>query len=130
MWMTSGVNKTALAKEPKATWIEGWSEVRDDRCQGRCKTSAHFVDKTRDIVGLYVDPPQHAMVLCVDEKSLVQVLDRTQPLLPLRPGQVERAPMTTSAMARPRCSLPLTLPPARSSDNATGAIAAPSSAGS
>ena len=50
----------------------------------------YFVDKTRDIVGLYVDPLQHAMVLCVDEKLRVQVLDRTQPLLPLRPGQVER----------------------------------------
>ena len=49
-----------------------------------------FVDKVRDIVGLYVDPPQHAMVLCVDEKSQVQALDRTQPLLPLRPGQAER----------------------------------------
>ena len=50
----------------------------------------YFVDKVRDIVGLYVDPPQHAMVLCVDETSQVQALDRTQPLLPLRPGQVER----------------------------------------
>ena len=50
----------------------------------------YFVDKVRDIVGLYVDPPQHALVLCVDEKSQVQALDRTQPLLPLRPGQVER----------------------------------------
>ena len=44
----------------------------------------YFVDKTRDIVGLYVDPPQHALALCVDEKSQVQALDRTQPLLPLR----------------------------------------------
>ena len=51
----------------------------------------YFVDKTRDIVGLYVDPPQHAMVLCVDEKSQVQALDRTQPLLPLRPGKVHRS---------------------------------------
>ena len=50
----------------------------------------YFVDKVRDIVGLYMDPPQHALVLCVDEKSQVQALDRTQPLLPLRPGQVER----------------------------------------
>jgi transposase len=49
-----------------------------------------FVDKVRDIVGLYVDPPDHALVLCVDEKSQIQALDRTQPLLPLRPGQVER----------------------------------------
>ena len=44
----------------------------------------------RDIVGLYLAPPDRALVLCVDEKSQVQALDRTQPLLPLRPGQVER----------------------------------------
>ncbi|MGH8459281.1 MAG: IS630 family transposase [Nevskiales bacterium] len=45
-----------------------------------------FIDKVRDIVGLYLDPPVKAMVLCVDEKSQIQALDRTQPLLPLRPG--------------------------------------------
>ncbi|NJM34263.1 MAG: IS630 family transposase [Rhodomicrobium sp.] len=44
----------------------------------------------RDIVGLYLSPPERAVVLCVDEKSQVQALDRTQPLLPMRPGQVER----------------------------------------
>ena len=44
----------------------------------------------RDIVGLYLNPPDRALVLCVDEKSQIQALDRTQPLLPLRPGQVER----------------------------------------
>jgi transposase len=49
-----------------------------------------FIDKVRDIVGLYMDPPDRAMVLCVDEKSQIQALDRTQPLLPMRPGQVER----------------------------------------
>jgi transposase len=49
-----------------------------------------FVDKVRDIVGLYLNPPDRAMVLCVDEKSQIQALDRTQPLLPLRPGQAER----------------------------------------
>jgi transposase len=49
-----------------------------------------FVEKVRDIVGLYLDPPDRALVLCVDEKSQIQALDRTQPLLPLRPGQVER----------------------------------------
>lgn len=49
-----------------------------------------FVDKVRDIVGLYLDPPDRALVLCVDEKSQIQALDRTQPLLPMRPGQVER----------------------------------------
>jgi len=49
-----------------------------------------FIEKVRDIVGLYLDPPDKAMVLCVDEKSQVQALDRTQPILPMRPGQIER----------------------------------------
>ena len=49
-----------------------------------------FVEKVRDIVGLYLNPPERALVLCVDEKSQIQALDRTQPLLPMRPGQVER----------------------------------------
>ena len=49
-----------------------------------------FIEKVRDIVGLYLHPPDKALVLCVDEKSQIQALDRTQPLLPMRPGQVER----------------------------------------
>jgi transposase len=49
-----------------------------------------FIEKVRDIVGLYMAPPERAMVLCVDEKSQIQALDRTMPLLPMRPGQVER----------------------------------------
>jgi transposase/AraC-like DNA-binding protein len=49
-----------------------------------------FIEKVRDIVGLYMNPPERALVLCVDEKSQIQALDRTQPLLPMRPGQVER----------------------------------------
>ena len=49
-----------------------------------------FVDKVRDIVELYLDPPERALVLCVDEKSQIQALDRSRPLLPMRPGQVER----------------------------------------
>ena len=49
-----------------------------------------FVEKVRDIVGLYLAPPEHALVLCVDEKSQIQALDRSQPMLPMRPGQVER----------------------------------------
>ncbi len=47
----------------------------------------HFVEKLRDVVGLYVDPPEHALVLSVDEKSQIQALDRTQPRLPLKKGQ-------------------------------------------
>src|SRR6478672_879604 len=49
-----------------------------------------LVPKVRDIVGLYLNPPEHAVVLCVDEKSQIQALDRTAPLLPMRPGQAER----------------------------------------
>jgi transposase len=49
-----------------------------------------FIDKVRDIVGLYMNPPDRALVLCVDEKSQIQARDRTQPLLPMRPGQAER----------------------------------------
>ncbi len=48
----------------------------------------HFADKVIDIVGLYMDPPTNALVLCVDEKSQIQALDRTQPGLPLSPGRV------------------------------------------
>src|SRR5215475_9870962 len=49
-----------------------------------------FIEKVRDIVGLYVNPPDKALVLCVDEKTQIQALDRTQPVLPMRPGQPER----------------------------------------
>src|SRR5512135_1059284 len=56
----------------------------------KLSTDPLFVEKVRDIVGLYMAPPDRAIVLCVDEKSQIQALDRTQPLLPLRPGQVER----------------------------------------
>lgn len=56
----------------------------------KLSTDPQFIEKVRDIVGLYLDPPDRALVLCVDEKSQIQALDRTQPLLPMRPGQAER----------------------------------------
>jgi transposase len=56
----------------------------------KLSSDPEFVEKVRDIVGLYLAPPDRALVLCVDEKTGVQALDRTQPLLPMRPGQVER----------------------------------------
>jgi len=49
-----------------------------------------FIEKVRDVVGLYMNPPEAALVLCVDEKTQVQALDRTAPVLPLRPGVPER----------------------------------------
>jgi transposase len=53
-------------------------------------TDPLFIEKTRDVVGLYMSPPENAIVLCVDEKSQVQALDRTAPILPMRPGLPER----------------------------------------
>jgi len=50
----------------------------------------HFAEKVVDVVGLYMNPPENAVVLSVDEKTQIQALDRTQPQLPLRPGQIER----------------------------------------
>jgi transposase len=55
--------------------------------QFKLSTDPRFVDKLRDIVGLYVDPPAHAVILSVDEKSQIQALDRTQPGLPIKPGR-------------------------------------------
>jgi hypothetical protein len=55
--------------------------------QFKLSTDPRFAAKLRDIVGLYVDPPAHAVVLSVDEKSQIQALDRTQPGLPIKPGR-------------------------------------------
>jgi transposase len=56
----------------------------------KLSSDPEFVDKVRDIVGLYLAPPDRALVLCVDEKTEMQALERTQPVLPMRPGQPER----------------------------------------
>ena len=62
------------------TWTEAW----------KLSTDPQFIDKVRDIVGLYLNPPEAAVVLCVDEKSQIQALDRTAPVLPLLPGTPQR----------------------------------------
>jgi transposase len=56
----------------------------------KLSSDPEFVEKVRDIVGLYLAPPDRALVLCVDEKTEIQALERTQPVLPMRPGQPER----------------------------------------
>jgi transposase len=61
--------------------VETWKLSRDPQ----------FVEKVRDVVGLYLDPPERAVVLCVDEKSQIQALDRTAPILPMLPGTPQRA---------------------------------------
>lgn len=97
----------------------------------KLSSDPNFVAKVRDVVGLYVSPPEHAIVLCVDEKSQIQALDRSQPMLPMRPGQAARRSHdykrhgTTSLFAPPSM-----LRPDGSLASATGSIAPPSSASS
>ncbi len=74
----------------------------------KLSTDPLFAEKVRDIVGLYLAPPTRALVLCVDEKSQVQALDRTQPLLPLRPGRWSDARTTMPGTAPPACLPPST----------------------
>lgn len=70
-------------------------------------TDPYYVDKVRDVVGLYMSPPENALVLCVDEKSQIQALERAQPVLPMRPGKPEghTPEYFRHATARCRCSL-------------------------
>jgi len=65
----------------------------------KLSTDPYFVDKVHDVVGLYLDPPERALVFCVDEKSQIQALDRSQPVLPMMPGAPQRVTTTTSAPA-------------------------------
>jgi transposase len=88
-----------------AAWPAGWAcRSRPSAASGgplgssrtwstpfKLSTDPQFIDKVRDIVGLYLNPSQAAMVLCVDEKTSVQALDRTAPILPLLPGTPQRA---------------------------------------
>ena len=69
----------------------------------KLSTDAFFIEKLRDVVGLYLNPPDNALVLCVDEKSQCQALERTQPMLPMGFGYVQGVPTTTCATAPPRC---------------------------
>jgi transposase len=80
-----GLSQTAVARIWKAFALQ-------PHRAGTFKLSKDplFIEKVRDIVGLYLNPPDKALVLCVDEKSQIQALQRTAPLLPMRPGQIER----------------------------------------
>jgi transposase len=68
-----------------------------------CKLSKDplFIEKVRDIVGIYLNPPDRALVLCIDEKSQIQALDRTQPLCQCGPGKPNAAATTRNTTARP-----------------------------
>jgi transposase len=89
-----------------------------------------FIDKVRDIVGLYLDPPDKALVLCVDEKSQIQALDRTQPVLPMRPGQIERRTHDYTRHGTTTLFAPWMPKPAASSANSINGTAPASTASS
>ena len=81
----SGLSQTAISRIWRAF---GLQPHRSETF--KLSTDPLFIEKVRDVVGLYLHPPDRAVLLCVDEKSQIQALDRSQPLLPMRPGQVER----------------------------------------
>jgi transposase len=81
----SGLSRTTIGRIWKAF------ELKPHRVDGfKLSTDPLFVEKVYDVVGLYLDPPESAVVLCVDEKSQVQALARTGPVLPMMPGMPER----------------------------------------
>lgn len=76
-------------RQVKAVWEA--ADLKPHRIKNfKISKDPNFAEKVQDVVGLYLDPPENAVVLSVDEKTQIQALDRTQPLLPLRPGQIER----------------------------------------
>jgi transposase len=81
-----GISDATVARAWRAYRVQPWR-------QGTFKfsTDPELQAKVRDVIGLYLDPPTNAVVLCIDEKSQIQALNRTQPILPVRPGLPERA---------------------------------------
>jgi hypothetical protein len=90
-WSTRGMAKASGVSTSSVHRIWRAFSLQPHRTETfKLSTDPQFVEKVRDIVGLYFDPPDKALVICVDDESQIQALDRTQPLLPMRPGQVER----------------------------------------
>lgn len=91
-WSTRSLAKQVGLSQSAVVRIWNTFGLQPHRSESfKLSTDPFFVEKVRDIVGLYMNPPEHAIVLCVDEKSQVQALDRTQPILPLRPGLPEQS---------------------------------------
>jgi len=90
-WSTRGLAKASGLSRMTISRIWQAFGLQPHRSESfKLSPDPQLIEKVRDIVGLYMNPPDHAVVFCVDEKSQIQALDRTQPLLPLRPGQAER----------------------------------------
>ncbi len=90
-WSTRSLARKAGLSQSAVSRIWRAFALQPHRTESfKLSTDPLFIEKVRDIVGLYMTPPDRALVLCADEKSQIQALDRMQPLLPMRPGQVER----------------------------------------
>lgn len=90
-WSTRSMAKAAGMSQTAVSRIWRAFGLKPHRGETfKLSTDPFFIEKVRDVVGLYMAPPDRAIVLCVDEKSQVQALDRTQPVMPMAPGQVER----------------------------------------
>lgn len=86
-WTTRSMGEVAGLSKATISRIWRTFGLQSHRLEAfKLSADPQFVEKVRDIVGLYLNPPDHALVLCLDEKSQVQALDRTRPLLPMRPG--------------------------------------------
>jgi transposase len=81
-----GIGDATVARAWRAYRVQPWR-----RGTFKFSTDPELEGKVRDVVGLYLEPPENAIVLCIDEKSQIQALNRTQPILPVRPGLPERA---------------------------------------
>jgi len=105
-WSSRGMAKASSLSVSSVQRIWRAFGLRPHRIESfKLSTDPDFVAKVRDVVGLYVAPPEHAVVLCVDEKSQIQALDRSQPCCRCGPARPPGVAMTISAMAQPR-SLP------------------------
>ena len=90
-WSTRLMAKYAGVTQWQVRQVWAAADLKPHRLKTfKISNDPHFAEKVIDVVGLYMNPPDNAVVLSVDEKTQIQALDRTQPLLPLRPGQVER----------------------------------------
>ena len=124
MAKATGINQTAISRIWRAFSL---APHRSETF--KLSKDPLLIDKVRDIVGLYMNPPERALVLCVEEKSQIQALDRTAPLLPMGPGQIERRTHDYSrrGTAPPACLPRWTPRPAGSSARISKAIVPKSS---
>ena len=90
-WSTRSMAKASGLSQATVSRVWRAFQLKPHRAETfQLSTDPNFIEKVHDVVGLYLDPPVNSVVLSVDEKSQIQALNRTQPLLPMRPGQAER----------------------------------------